>query len=79
MSGYMAKADEGASVGVSTADVLLYREFLTIADRENRDGSTGSYDNAEYEKAIRRMGLSDRANHYLWMLNHTSDKYEPEW
>ena len=69
----------GNPYGVGTTEYLLYELAKDVVDQPNDNGNYGTYTNEETEAAIRMLGLSNEANHFLWMETHTSDKNEPNW
>lgn len=72
------KIDEGAAVGITETEYILYQLALSMADKPSESGKLGSYTNDEVEEAIGMLpGLSDEERAWLWLAQGKSEKSNP--
>lgn len=70
--------NEGKSAGLDSVEYLLYKVALQMVDQPEGEKGHSSYNNEEYEKAIRMLpGLTNAERSYLWSTTHKSDKNNP--
>ena len=72
------KIEGGKDVGLDSAEYVLYRLALSMADKPTENGKMGTYTAAEKEEAIDMVpGLSKNERSYLWLSSGGSVKSNP--